>query len=512
MKIGINLDEVADYTSGCPFIDRVRMGRTPSAFAKDIPIGAWSLTTGLPSTAGQLTRAIPIDPASADNPHTYVLLCDENVVSVGTPWGIMKPVQGRATITIKSASSGVGLQITASGPVKKLAFMRAEHEQAYLDGEVLNPEYVARVAPFPVLRPLDWNATNYEPPAVFGSFPPNRPTLLDGYFTTDRGGIPAEYVAMLAKKTGAEVWYPLHHLMPDSMIVEIAGIFAKAGVRVRFEYSNEFGWTYHKAWAQAKALAAYGSNSDPNIMRWYGHRAGEVAKLVEAVSPSFQMELASQASNGASNLPYLLEGWDSTGAPRSMIAGYSNGSYLNLNSILPVLFDAMDRNDPEAFYAAVDGLRPALKGRHVKAVAACRAEKLLYKVYEAGIQLFLQRMNMPANYTPEEKLAWDARRVALLAWVLPLWHSERMADIEMAMIQDAFDAGAVEVNKFMLSGAGSQYGIWGTMPHVTQPVYPIYNRLLKALAPVAAVQKDDLPTIIGEMEALVARLSAFATR
>jgi hypothetical protein len=78
-------------------------------------------------------------------------------------------------------------------------------------------------------------------------------------------------------------------------------------------------------------------------------------------------------------------------------------------------------------------------------------------------------------------------------------HDAEMADIEMQIIQDAFDAGVETFCYFQLSGPGSQYGIWGTMPHITQAPYPIYNRLLAGIAgdkAVATLTLDDRVTDI----------------
>lgn len=497
--IGMNTGSVNYYTTDDPFIDRLRMATPPNPVAKDVPMPGFDPSTGFPNEPGQLSRQVELDPASIDNPHTYVLLCDANVASVRTPWGTMIPKDGRATIKVTSSAGGVGLAMTATGPVKKFAFMRAEHEAAYLAGDVFNPDFMARIAPFPIIRTLDWNATNYEPAPGITSFPPRRPVPSDGYFSEDRGGIPAEYVAEIAKRTGAKVWYPLHHLMPDNMIAEIAVVFAKAGVKVDFEFSNEMGWTFHRSWALAQA-AAHSITATPtydDVRRWTGWRSGQIAKLVSSISPSFRVNLASQGSDGTSNLPAILKGWDESGAPRSLIAGYANASYLNLNGIIPALLAAMAKNDTEAFYIAVEGLMPALQARHVKAAAACKAAGIDYKIYEGNISLYTNRPNMTD----------DVARAALLTWAGQLLHTDRAADIEMRMIQGAFDAGATEFCHFQLSGPGSQFGIWGTMPHITLPPYPIYDRLVKAIAPVA-VKADDLPSIRTAIADALARLDA----
>jgi len=110
---------------------------------------------------------------------------------------------------------------------------------------------------------------------------------------------------------------------------------------------------------------------------------------------------------------------------------------------------------------------PALQARHVKAIAACKAAGIPYDIYEGG----------PSLYTQRPMMTDDVARVKLLAWAMPLFHDVRMAEIEMKMIRDVLAAGAAHFNHFQLSGRGTQYGIWGTMPHITLPPYPIYGML-----------------------------------
>jgi hypothetical protein len=521
--IGMNLQGPSDWTTECWYIDRMLMARAPAALNKDTPLPAFDPLTGFPTEAGIMYRAIPLDPASKAIPRDYVLLCDEGVVSVGTPWGTMKPVNGRATIRITSASLGVGLLVTSSGPVKKFAFMRSEHEVLYLAGEIFNPDFITAVKNFAGLRFLDPNAANYSPPVPIGAplpknWPPRRPLPTDGYFSEVGGGLPAEHVAQLLQRIGKNGWYVIPPMMQDADISYIAMIFAAFGIPMRFELGNELNWSYHARFVQEQTRLYLNKAPDAklayfDILEWYGWRSGQIAKLIAPHSPDLSMILASQASEGTSNIPPILKGWAASGAPASMIYAYTNASYLNLNSILPALLTAKDNKDPEAAYAAIDGLRPRLKARHVLTVKNCQTAgapygigPLRYVNYEGGPSLYTRRVDLNDD-AKRLGVNLDTLRGDLLTFMGPIWHTERMANIEMAMIQDAFDAGSEEFYHFLLSGQDTQFGVWNTMAHITLPPYPIYDRLVKAIAPVA-VKADDLPSIRTAIADALARLDA----
>jgi hypothetical protein len=469
-RIGMNLGAVVPYTDECPFIDRMRMSSDPTA-VKGQPLVPFDPATGLATEAGVMVRSVPVDPIDLDllpkvTSHDYVIHCDANVSEVRTPWAWLKPKDGHAVLTVKSASTGAPLEIYSSGPVRQFHFMRAEHEVAWGHGAILNPDFVKAVKPFPMLRLLDWPATNE------ADWPERRPLPSDAYFTNMRGGLPADFAAMLAKTTGAEIWYTIHPKMPDRDVIDIAHTFAAWGARVRFEWGNELGWTFQRDWMTAQTIQAL---SKPKVayidkLRFYGQRAAHLAKLVCPISPFFRVELASQGSDGVSNLPPILRGWDEVGAPRSWISGYACASYLNLNGVIPQLLAAMAKDDKNGFYDLVRGLMPALQARHVKAITACKAAGLAYDIYEGGPSLYTTRATLPDE-------AARAQRGALLAWAMPLFHHVRMAEIEMKMIRDVLAAGAAHFCRFQMSGRGTQYGIWGTMPHITLPPYPVYGML-----------------------------------
>jgi len=495
----MNLGGVTYFASESPLIDRMRLiGDPVRPGAAPTPDAA----TVLPSSAGSVARIVPLDPGL----HDYVILCDAAVAKVGINGAVRPPVvsRGRATFTANRPDVNFASQltITASGPVGKFALMRAEHEAAFLKGEIWNPDFISRVSPFKLIRPLDWNGTNAE------IFPAQRPGPTDAFFQDTRGGMPAEYAAQLASKIGAKLWYPINHLMPDAQILDVLrAIEANAGSSaVDLEWSNEFGWTYHRGWAYAHAAARYGIANPQalDMLRFYGYIAGHVANLAKSVSQRFKINLSGQPSaTPDKTINAILAGWDEAKAPRSMIAGFANAGYINFNyppDDFQALLALQAANDIEGFFAMAATKIDVLKARYVATAAACRAAAIPFKIYEHNISIYSQ-----APYMRDA-----VARQALLDWITPLIHSDRMADLLIRNAQNMANAGAVEACFYQLTGAGSQYGFWGCMPHISQAPYPIYDRLLKARI-IKAAAATDISTPRSPLLLEVAALAAGST-
>jgi hypothetical protein len=503
MNFGINLGGVAPNTPEATLIDRMRMASDvmPSTGNPAVPVGPCDPVTALPTGPGAVPRLVPLDPGT----HDYVALFDANVSRLFVNGAVKPPViaGNRATFTVALPDGSIGAQhtIMATGPVKQFSVMRAEHEAAFLKGEIFNPDFLGRVAPFKSIRALDWHGTNAD------AYPAARPLPSNPYFYEKTGGFPHEFGAMLASRTGAKLWSTIHHLMTDQQIGEALHAMdaAAGGSRIELEWSNEFGWTYHRTWAYAQAGARYSvaKPATSDMLRYYGFRAGSLANIAGSVSKRFGINLSAQPSSQPDKvLAAILAGWDEAKAPRSLIAGFANEGYIDFNypqASFAKLLQLQQANDVDGFYAFAQSLVPALAGSHKAAAVAAAAVGIPYKIYEYNASIYSQA---PA-------IADATARAAFIAWMAPIAHSDRMADIVMQAAQAAADAGAIEGNLWQLSGAGSQYGFWGAMPHVSLAAYPIYDRLMKVIAP-AAMSSDSLAAISADLAAVADRLSAFA--
>lgn len=502
MDLGINLGGATPYSPEATLIDRMRMAGDVMASTGNpsVPVGPYDSATGFPTGAGAVPRLVPLDPGT----HDYVILFDANVARISVNGAVKAPAiaGNRATFTATLPENNFGTQVTivASGPVKAFSIMRAEHEAAFLKGEIFNPDFLAKVGPFKVIRALDWHGTNGD------AYPAQRPLLSAAYFFQDRGGFPHELGAMLAARTGAKLWSTIHHLMTDAQQLDaLRAMDVNAGAAaIDLEWSNEFGWTYHKAWAYSQASARYGVAATVfDMLRYYGFRAGSLANLAAGVSKRFRVNLSAQPGPVPDKaLAAILAGWDEAKAPRSLIAGFANAGYIEFNypaATFAQLLALQAVNDVEGFYALAQSLIAPLAARHQAAANAAAAAGVAYKVYEFNASISAKAPNITD----------PAARAAFLAWISPLIHTDRMAAIIMQAARAAADAGAIEANLYQLTGAGSQFGFWGVAPHASEPGYPILDQALKTIVS-SQVKSDSLAAICADLAAVATRLSAFA--
>lgn len=498
MIVGMNLGGVNYYTSEAPLIDRML---TASEVSTKFTTAAYDPVALLATGAGTVVRNVPLDPGT----HDYVILFEGAVTGISGN-GMVKPpvISGnRATFTATRADPKYDAQInvTASGPVTKISLMRADHEAAYLKGERFNPDFIAKVSPFKLIRTLDWDGTNRP------SFPAQRPLMSGTYFQDDRGAFPLELGSLLCAQIGARRWAPLHHSMTDAQILD--ALPGMAVCDTYLEWGNEVWNSAMESGSAAFVRTATASRYNvakpqpTDLIRYYGYRSGLLAKLAQRVSPRFKVVLCWQTSNGADSLiAAALAGWDESGAPRGMIAGYAVAPYINANrgDGTAQIIALMQANDAGGFVKLLDAKR-AERVPWMQAIgASCKKAGLRFLGYEVN-QSTIFRAPVVSDV---------AQRDALVAWTAPIVHSDPVAAIVMQSLRDLEAAGMEEVCFYQMTGAGSQYGEFGAMPHVSLSGYPIYDRLVAAVTP-AATPVDSLTSIAADLSALAARLSAYTS-
>jgi hypothetical protein len=511
--LGMNLNACNYFTASPVLADRMKTGGGAGGKFTTAPFDPKTL---LPTGAGNLARVIPLDPGT----HDYVIRFDGPVSRFVVNGAIKQPVidatsNGRVTFTATMPDASYGSMVTmvAGGAVKRVELMRAEHEAGYDRFDIFNPDFITRLAPFKgqTIRALEPHCTNAD------IYPAQRPLVIDPVFQDTSGGYPHEFGAMIANKIGAKnLWTTISHLMLQPQLSDMLhGLFTTAGgLHLTLEPSNEFGWTYHRAWAYAQAAAHYGIAS-PNVfdmLRYYGFMAGNLANTALNVggslsrSASFDVILSAQPGDVPDKaLAAILAGWDETRAPRSLIGGFTNGGYVDLNGPItfPKLLSLKAANNVNGVYDLMRSLLPALKARHVAAAKAAAANKMPYRIYEGQGSVFSEA---PVILDPVE-------RASFVSWMLPIAHSEQWADIVIQAAKDAIAAGAVDFQIWNFAGVGGPNGFWGVMPHITQPAYPLYGKIIEANAAMApnpnlSALAAEVASMHGQLDDLAARIAA----
>jgi hypothetical protein len=170
--VGMNLAGIAYYSSKFPFADMMKSGM---GWASREDNGTWgkpfpSLTAdGYPAALapGQhALNAVAWD-GSRFAPGRYVVLWDGDG-SISFPLSNVKVAESaanRIAIDVVDTSGSLWVAIdrtSASNPVRNLRFLWPGTEATYAS-QPFNPVFLAKIAPFSLLRFMDWGATNVSP-------------------------------------------------------------------------------------------------------------------------------------------------------------------------------------------------------------------------------------------------------------------------------------------------------------------------------------------------------------
>lgn len=192
---------------------------------------------------------------------------------------IVARAPGRMEFYYKPGEGAVILTIAATDPadpIRALTVVREDRAAALAEGDLFNPDWLARIRGVRLLRFMDWMATNDSTIA----HPGDRPMPDD--YSWARRGVPLEVIAALADTLGADPWINVPHMADDALVREMARVMKDRLDPARtlwLEYSNEvWNWQFAQArWADAQALARWGQKDA--WVQFYALRAAEVMRL-----------------------------------------------------------------------------------------------------------------------------------------------------------------------------------------------------------------------------------------
>lgn len=160
--------------------------------------------------------------------------------------------------------------------VRNISIVRTDRLQAHAAGALFNPDWLALIDGFEVLRFMDWSETNESPLAHWA----DRPEPRDASYTV--AGAPVELMVALANETGADPWFNMPHLADDDFIRRFAETVRDSldpGLKAYVEFSNEvWNWSFSQAaWADEQARARWGK--DNAWVQFYAARSVEMADI-----------------------------------------------------------------------------------------------------------------------------------------------------------------------------------------------------------------------------------------
>ncbi|MCS7037685.1 MAG: PKD domain-containing protein, partial [Saprospiraceae bacterium] len=291
MAIGTNMSGFADWVPERPLRNRMKHVR-PDIVAYNDACYCWSngnenliarTPDGYPTHIPQIANGVPnkvryvVSTEGANlPPGPYVLLYDgQGTLTVTGNATAVSSTPGRLQFNV-TGTDIVILNIEASqagNPLRNFRLLRLQDESINLEENPFYEGFLEKIAPFQVLRFMDWGATNNNPVRQWQERTPLT------YFTyATPQGVPYEIMIDLANRMKKDVWICVPHAADDDYIMRMATLFRNyldSSLSVYLEYSNE-------VWNWIFAQAHYNEQTRPanlNYGRAIAEKAGRVFRI-----------------------------------------------------------------------------------------------------------------------------------------------------------------------------------------------------------------------------------------
>jgi hypothetical protein len=212
--------------------------------------------------------------------------------------------RGRITFVAKRDQQLI-LAITETDPndhIRNIQVYAKKHEKLVTAGAIFNPTFLDRLAPFKVVRFMDWQRTNSSPIVEWAGRTEPR-----FYTQAHATGIAYEYLVLLANTLKFDPWFCLPHKADDAFVAKFAAFVRDEldpSLKTYVEYSNEV-WHDHPEFNQAlyarKQGEALGLHRDNGIARlmYQAQRSSEMMAIVARIIPKERLVrvLGSQLGN-----------------------------------------------------------------------------------------------------------------------------------------------------------------------------------------------------------------------
>lgn len=315
-RLGSNLTEVNDYSPQLPFINLFSSSRewftqcavgvdpgctnqnswdTGEAGLLNLDSQGWVKTLPSPAAAPIFTSVATYWDVPAQFPAgRYIVLYDGQGTiqyQLGAQKNAPLSQPGRDVIDVNPANGGIYLRITSTDPSSSGNYIRnirfvAEAKESLLATTRFSSEFLARLAPYEVLRFMDWMRTNNSVVTSWSS----RAKSTDARFSTEKG-VPIEVMVELANTTGKAPWFNIPHQVDNTFIQNFATLTKSSlasNLPVFVEYSNEI-WNSlfaQGAWIEARGETTWpggGASGFTKRINYHGKRSAEICDIWKAV-------------------------------------------------------------------------------------------------------------------------------------------------------------------------------------------------------------------------------------
>jgi len=310
--LGMNLAGVPDWGRAWVFIDVFKHSRTWISQPSDgsvwddgrtitVDADGWPASLLPDQYAGNvlLTSQLGNYPSGE-----YICLYDgDGTINFRINGSIVSQTPGRIVVDIDNDNDGLThIQITSTNPadpVRNIRLLMPGFEDT-ADEIIFHPNFVDCLAPYQVLRFMDWMETNGSTQQYWA----DRPTPAS--HSQAEHGVCVEYMVELANRVGADPWFCLPHLADDDYVQRFATYVRDnldGSLRVYLEHSNEvWNGSFEQAgYARARGLAlGLSENEYQAQLRYHSRRSVEIFAIWEEVfggSERLVRVLAAQHAN-----------------------------------------------------------------------------------------------------------------------------------------------------------------------------------------------------------------------
>ena len=478
--VGMNLAAVRYWTTAFPFADMVKNGNAWSS-RDDKGASGGQLATrpdGYPASLQPWQRAL-LAVAWSDSrypPGRYTVLW-EGRGKVGVPLGgVVVRSREPNRLVVEVVDNAGPLQVAieetqAADPVRHVRVLWPGVDAAE-PAQPFNPGFLERLAPFSLLRFMDWGGTNGSSLVEWA----DRPLSSDLTWGTAKG-VPVEVMTALANRLGADPWFCIPHQASDDYVRRLATLLhdrLDAALRPHIEYSNEV-WNrsfpqFQWASAQSDRLGLPRPSGLPSA--FYAQRSVEIFRIFAEVWGADSKRLV-RVIAGQAAWPRFQEdalGWRDTAARADVLA------------VAPY-FKAQAAGDPKNAEATLALTSEQLHEQmllHLRGqvAASMRSNAQLARRHGLGLQGYEGGGHDTSAHFPA---ALQDRVAALFA---AAHRHPRMRDIYAEYLERWIESGGGTLAHFNDIGRWSKYGQWGALEHVTQDpaTAPKYRALLDVIA------------------------------
>jgi Ca2+-binding RTX toxin-like protein len=381
-------------------------------------------------------------------------------------------------------------------PVSDVHLVRADQQNLFQAGEIFNPDFIAKVSQWGVVRFMDWGSTNTSGAVDWTT----RTTLDDQSWTSyaHNDGVPLEAMVKLANEAHVDMWYNVPTKADDTFVTNALTYIRDhldPGLKVHVEWSNEV-WNSGfaaNAYAQGQANALWGNGTTvangANI--YYGYRSAQVANIAHQVfTGTHAGQLVDVLSGQAAKsglVTYMLQGIDKAGlgsaaslfhdyavapyfgselsnaglhsADRTTVLGWANSGAAGLDAAFHELQYGGSLNY-DVSLAAVDKWLTS-------SAAAAKSAGLNLVTYEAGAALYTSTYSSADRATVEHFFG-------------KLMNDPRMGDLYAKLVSDFKAAGGTDFLAFNDISGNSTSGYYGVLDSVYDSHSPRYDALIAA--------------------------------